>query len=196
MEHYRAKIQYDEASLREMDAALQNTFYIWKKLIYFGFSATLMALGINLGMTTTLGLICVLIACLFAPYAFGRDMPSYMARQNIKLMRNRYIDMDYGFLADRFICKVDGNETTYQYSDIHYLIKTDTALYLCLTKVQGCMLKKGSLNPGNVEDFMEFISKKTGCVWQQPKSIVRLTLGRIFPRRSRDPMEQLRKKLR
>ena len=178
---YQAHIKYEEATIKEMDKALQNTFHFGRKILLCAISLLLLGFGVRLTINNTWGLILIILGCFIAPYGTFYTLPGAKATASIDMLKGKSFYMAYDFQPHEVLCRVRSNSepTRYTYHSCYRLIDTGDYVYLCINQEQACMVDTRTLQPDNREDFMAFVAKKAGLEWTRPYGWLNLSLRTI-----------------
>ena len=179
MPRYKASIIYDEESVQLLDATLQRTFFYWRRYVLFAVCVVFLFMGLRFTIRTGIGLVCILIGCLLAPFAANYVIPGSAARMSLEAIKGKQLLMEYEFGDESFTCRIGKKETVYGYRRIVRLIDHGGHLYLCTDLNQACMVDKRSIEPHREDRFMEFISKRAGLRWTKQPTVLGLSLKTI-----------------
>lgn len=179
MPRYKGNIIYDEESVQLLDATLQRTFYYWRRYVIFAVCIVFLYMGLRFSISSGIGLFCIIIGCLLAPFAANYVIPGAAARMSLDAIKGKRFLMEYEFNNEDFVCRFGKRKTVYRYDRIVRLIDHGEHYYLCTGVHQACMVDKRSLEPRKEEKFMEFIAKKSGLQWTKQPTVLGLSLKTI-----------------
>ena len=179
MKRFNASIIYNEETVTLLDATLQSTFYYWRRYVIFAICMIFLGLGLQFGINNAVGLICIIIGCLLAPYAANYVMPGAQARMSINAIKGKQILLEYNFNNFDIICKTGKHIETIEYAKVVRLIDHEDYFYICTAITEACMIDKRSIEPNDKEAFKDFVSEKCGLKWTKQPSLLSLSIKTI-----------------
>ena len=190
MQEYKASIRYDEGTVARLDRAISDSFFFSRRLCFYGICIALIAGGAFMGITTSAGMIALLMGCLLLPSA--SSVKSRNARQVVRAIKGRSLKMEYSFYEKEFVCSISSGDTTHNpYSSVIRLVEEKDYLYLFQKPTQACMVDVSTLSPAGTAEFKEFLSRKVGLQWTTPLSLFSLSLRKV--RFNRENTRSMRK---
>lgn len=101
-----------------------------------------------------------------------RDLRAQLNADKVKEVRGgAFPDMDYIFYKDNFHLGGEG-QMSMNYKKLTRLVHDKAYFYLFISRDSVCMVDKNTLKPDKCEEFMKFITEKTGLSWEQEKSFI------------------------
>lgn len=178
---YQAHIKYEEATIREMDKTLQNSFHFGRKILLCALALLCLGIGVRLTINNTWGLILIILGCFIAPYGTFYTLPGAKANASMEMLKGKSFYMAYDFQPHEVLCRVKSSSepTRYTYHSFYRLIDTGDYVYLCTNKEQACMVDTRTLQPDDREAFLSFIAKKVGLEWTKPNGWLNLSIRSI-----------------
>lgn len=172
-QRYSGKIEHTEKTIQLL---YKTQYYAYEKprmLIRLAIGVTMVIVSLTVAMPMwARGILMLIGAWLMA----SRDFPSMMRADRVLEARKGSLPrMQYEFHADRVSVSGEGSMSI-RYDKFTRLAEDSDYLYLFLARDSVCMVERASLSPQPVEDFMQFIEKKTGLKWRREKSILAMNL--------------------
>lgn len=174
---YEAKIEHTEDTIRTMYVTEHQTYHQ---------SSIMARIGIGLAMILAAFMIDipyvakVLLLALGCWLLVSRDFSSInRAEDVIEKRHGSFPVMEYAFYHKDMVLSGEG-KMHLKYDSIQRLIEDKDYLYLFQGKNSVCMLEKSSVQPNNLEEFMQFIAEKTGLAWRQNKSLLSMNLADVL----------------
>lgn len=193
MPRFKGSIIYDENSVQLLDATLQRTFYYWRRYVIFAVCIVFLFMGLRFTISSGIGLACIVIGCVLAPFAANYVIPGAAARMSLEAIKGKRILMEYEFNTDDFVCRVGKTETVYRYGRLVRLIDHGDHFYLCTDVRQACMVDKRSLEPHREDKFRELVSKKSGLQWTKQPTVLGMSLKTIRFNRENTKLDRIEK---
>ena len=190
MKRFNGSIIYNEETVTLLDATLQRTFYYWRRYVIFAICIVFLGIGLQFGINNIVGLICIVIGCLIAPYAANYVIPGPQARMSINAIKGKKILLEYNFNNFNIICKAGKNVNTIKYDKVVRLIDHEDFYYICTDITQACMVDKRSIEPNDQEAFKDFISEKCDLKWTKQPSVLSLNFRTIKFNRANTKLER------
>ena len=178
---YQAHIKYEEATVKEMDKVLQNTFHFGRKVLLFALSMLCLGFGVRLTLNNTWGLVLIILGCFIAPYGTFYTLPGSKALASMDMLKGKSFYMAYDFQNHEVLCRVKSSSepTRYAYRSFYRLIDAGDYVYLCVNQEQACMVDTRTLQPNDREAFLAFVAKKAELEWTKPNGWLNLSIRSI-----------------
>jgi len=174
---FKGEIVHTEKTLRQLFRTEYETYERKKIFVWMGVGALMIVLAILVEMSMPLRVILLLIACWLL---VSSDFPAEMrADKVVDTRRGSLPSMSYEFYDKDMKLESEGSMRM-KYDKFQRLIEDSDYLYLFEAKNSVCMLDKDSIQGGSVDQFKEFMEKRTGLEWRRCKSILSLSLTDII----------------
>ncbi|MDD6716749.1 MAG: YcxB family protein [Firmicutes bacterium] len=171
---YRAKIIYDEDTLRELDRVLTRTSHPLRQAGWVVVAAAMIIYGVSLGIDSMTGMLFTIFGCLLLPVT--GDILSWRGNRLVHVMRGRQLTISYEFCQLYFAAVTSAGRTNNNYSTITRLVRTRDYYFLFQGPNKACMIDKKTITPQNMESFESFLSKATGLAWGAPAGTLQKAL--------------------
>lgn len=177
MEYFTAKNTHSETSVRKLSEVQYNLFGLAKQLGIFLSGAVMVGVGlfVSVGEISFFLLLFIggwLIASVKLPQRRQAD-------KLIEAMNGRYPQASFSFQEKSVLVTVPEDCQRVPYSKIVCLAEDAEAYYIFIHYLSAYMVPKDSLRPKNDAGFREFLSEKTGLLFQRPCSLLGLSLKEI-----------------
>jgi len=174
---FEGEIVHTEKTLLQLFKTEYETYERKKIFAWMGVGALMIVLAILVEMALPLRIILLLIACWLL---VSSDFPAEMrADKVVETRRGNLPRMHYEFYEKDMKLEGEGSMRM-KYDKFQRLIEDSGYLYLFEAKNSVCMIDKDSIQGGSVDQFKEFMEKRTGLEWRRCKSILSLNLTDII----------------
>jgi hypothetical protein len=166
---YSAKIDHTEKTI---ELLYKTQYYAYSKLrilarLLIGLAMVVVALMVDIP-TWGKGLLLLFGAWLLASKDFPAQTKADKALQERKAALP---SMSYQFFGDRVLLSGEGSMNI-PYKKFARLAEDKEYLYIFMSKDSVCMIDRATIKPQPDQDFMKFISDKTGLQWRREKSFL------------------------
>ncbi len=174
---FEGEIVHTEKTITTMFRTEYQTYEQKKIFAWMGVGALMIVLAILVEMALPIRIILLLIACWLL---VSSDFPAEMrADKVVETRRGNLPSMRYEFYDKDMKLESEGSMRM-KYDKFQRLIEDSNYLYLFEAKNSVCMIDKDSIQGGSVDQFKEFMEKRTGLEWRRCKSILSLNLTDII----------------
>lgn len=168
MSRYSASIIHTPATIHRL---YRTQLYTYGKLriilrAFIGFCLILSAVMLSLPVWAKAPLLALGAWLIVSP-----DFPSQTRADKVIQSRKSFPAMHYDFTQDGMNISGEGSMTI-SYAKISRLVYDSDYLYIFISSDSVCMMDK----PENPEEFMKFITDKTGLAWKPVKSLMTMNI--------------------
>lgn len=174
---FYGKIEHTEKTIMALYRAQYHAYEKPQMLLWMGFGFALIMIAAFATIPMWAKTILLLIG---AWLVISMDFPSQVrADRAVEARRGNLPKMEYEFHKDAVKVSGEGSMSI-PYKKIVRLAEDKGYLYMFMDKDSICMVDRNTIKPKSVDEFKEFIAKKTGLDWQNEKSLLAMNLADVI----------------
>lgn len=164
MKNYEASVLYDADTLKRM-GKIQIRSRVIHNTVYLAMCVILIIAGVQFGVTTMTGLLCIAAGGIFIPL-LGSVIRT-RTDNIIKALGNETIHVSYRFDAAGITAETGDKTNRFKYKDLNMLWEDQEYFYLFYRKIDALMVSKESIVPADLNGFRDELAEATGLTWYQ-----------------------------
>lgn len=170
--YFEANTIFDDDSIRWLFQAEYYSYERIKMVLRSAFGALLLAAALFFVRSTTIRGVLLMIGCWFL---VSTDFPSRIRAEQVIQSRNGMkSSVLYKFTQDAVI--IDQTGRSLRYDNIDRMLVDKRCFYLFENRQNAVMVPRSTWNSEKQQEFVSFLSEKTGKEWKQSKSLLSLNL--------------------
>jgi len=174
---YYGKIEHTEQTINALYRAQYHAYEKLQMLLWMGVGFVMVLVAAFSGLPIWAKGILLLIG---AWLIISMDFPAQMrADRAVETRRGNLPKMEYEFHKDAVKVSGEGSMSI-PYKKIVRLAEYGGYLFLFMGKDSICMVDESTIKPKSVDEFKEFMAKKTGLDWQSEKSLLAWNLADVI----------------
>lgn len=174
---FYGKIEHTEKTIMALYRAQYHAYEKPQMLLWMGFGFALIMIAAFATIPMWAKTILLLIG---AWLVISMDFPSQVrADRAVEARRGNLPKMEYEFHKDAVKVSGEGSMSI-PYKKIVRLAEDKGYLYMFMDKDSICMVDRNTIKPKSVDEFKEFMAKKTGLDWQNEKSLLAMNLADVI----------------
>ncbi len=177
MKKFQGQIEHNRDTITLLFKVAYDTFEMKRILIRLIIGVIMVILGLFGGFNQVIqGLLLMAGAWLIV----SRDFPPKVrADRTLEERKQPLPTLVSTFYDDRMELSGEGRMTL-RYKDFQYIVEENDYFFLFLHKNSACMIDAKTLEPGSLEEFKAFVSKKTKLQWQKNISWFNMSLKELI----------------
>lgn len=174
---YYGKIEHTEKTIMTLYRVQYHMYEKPQMLLWMGFGFAVILVA---AFSSFPGWARTVLLLIGAWLVISMDFPSQVRGDRaVNARRGDLPKMEYEFHKDAVKISGEGSMSI-PYKKIARLVDDKRYLYLFMDKDSICMIDRETIRPKSVDEFKEFLAKKTELDWQSEKSLLALNLADVI----------------